>query len=85
MVEIIGSVPELHSLISNDINWIRDQLGNVKEDIREYTSVLYSLVLVQLSNNGNFDTAINYLIGKNKKYLHSGFYMRIVIIIKLSY
>ncbi|CAH1134863.1 unnamed protein product [Ceutorhynchus assimilis] len=67
MIEIIGSLPELHYLLSENVNWIRDQLNNVKEDVREYSATLYALVISRLSDNSQIDKALNYLIEQTTK------------------
>ena len=72
MVEIVGCVPQLRSFVSKDLQWIRDQLNSTKEEVREYASVLYSLVLS--SSTTDFDGAISYLFkqteGKNLESQH---------------
>lgn len=65
MIELIGSIPALDTLISTDITWIKDQLSNVKEEVRELVAVLYSLIVGRVSNS-DFDAAVNSLIGKLK-------------------
>ncbi|RZC32274.1 proteasome-associated protein ECM29 -like [Asbolus verrucosus] len=51
----------LNSFISKDIQWIRDQLNSTKEEVREYASVLYALVLSKFDVK-EFDSAIHYLL-----------------------
>lgn len=63
MIELIGSIPALDTLISSDITWIKDQLSNVKEEIRELVAILYSLIVGRFSSS-DFETAVNTLIGK---------------------
>lgn len=63
MIELIGSIPALDTLISSDITWIKDQLSNVKEEVRELVAILYSLIVGRFSSS-NFETAVNTLIGK---------------------
>ncbi|XP_066149370.1 proteasome adapter and scaffold protein ECM29 [Euwallacea fornicatus] len=67
MIELIGSVPELDSLILIEANWIRDQLSNVKEDVREYASILYSLVVAKQCKKSDFDATISYLLEQTSK------------------
>ncbi|KAF7270517.1 hypothetical protein GWI33_016522 [Rhynchophorus ferrugineus] len=64
MTELIASVPELKSLVAKDVQWLRDQLNNTKEEVREYNAVLYSLVLVETVDDAAFIEAIKYLIGQ---------------------
>jgi proteasome component ECM29 len=61
MVEIIGCVPQLNTFISKDTLWIRDQLNSSKEEVREYASALYALVL-KTTEAKEFESAINYLL-----------------------
>lgn len=63
MIELIGSIPALDTLISSDITWIKDQLSNVKEEVRELVAILYSLIVGRFSSS-DFETAVNTLIGK---------------------
>ncbi|XP_050294249.1 proteasome adapter and scaffold protein ECM29-like [Anthonomus grandis grandis] len=68
MTELIGSVPDLHNLMVTDMDWITNQLNNVKEEIRENVAILYSLVLTLMSDGDDFDKSVKYLIeqcGKN--------------------
>lgn len=67
MIELIGSIPALDTLISTDITWLKDQLSNVKEEIRELVAILYSLIVGRFSS-ADFDAVLNTLIGKLKFY-----------------
>lgn len=67
MIELIGSIPALDTLISTDITWLKDQLSNVKEEIRELVAILYSLIVGRFSS-ADFDVVVNTLIGKLKFY-----------------
>lgn len=58
MVEIIGCVPQLNSVFFKDTQGVRDLLNSTKEEVREYASTLYSLVLT----SSEFESAINYLL-----------------------
>ncbi|CAH1974017.1 unnamed protein product [Acanthoscelides obtectus] len=64
MVELIGCVPFLHTLLSNDLQWIKDQLSSTKEEIREYSALLYSLVLTGSTKNSEFESAVNALMSQ---------------------
>ncbi|KAL1514253.1 hypothetical protein ABEB36_003540 [Hypothenemus hampei] len=65
-IEMIGAAPELTTLANSDLKWVRDQLNNVKEDVREYAALLYSLLTKELSMD-NFDSEIKYLIEQTSK------------------
>lgn len=65
MIELIGSIPALDTVISTDITWLKDQLSNVKEEVRELVAILYSLIVGRFSS-ADFDVVVNALIGKLK-------------------
>nr|CAH7763652.1 unnamed protein product [Callosobruchus chinensis] len=64
MVELIGCVSSLHAHLCNDLNWLKDQLSSTKEEIREYSALLYSLVLTRSTNSNDFESAVNTLMSQ---------------------
>lgn len=62
MVEIIGCVPKLSSSLMNNIDWIRDLMNSTKEEIREFASVLYAVVINEVLSEKDFENAINHLV-----------------------
>lgn len=64
MIELTGCVPVLHTHILKDLQWIRDQLNSTKEEVRELSALLYAVILTHSTNDGEFETAINYLISQ---------------------
>ncbi|XP_019760174.1 proteasome adapter and scaffold protein ECM29 [Dendroctonus ponderosae] len=68
LIELLGCVPNLHTLITDaNMLWMQAQLGNLKEDIRGYVAVLYALVLPLKGNSENFDGAVRGLIEHTAK------------------
>ncbi|XP_044754481.1 proteasome adapter and scaffold protein ECM29 [Coccinella septempunctata] len=62
LVEAIGCLPQYSSVLSEDTNWINDQLlSSVKTEVREYASVLYGLLLMNVEQK-KFEEAIQCLI-----------------------
>lgn len=64
MVEVVGCVPDLHAVLKDNLNWVRDLLNSMKEEIREQASVLYGVVANEAFDDKSFETAINYLINQ---------------------
>nr|XP_022915862.1 proteasome-associated protein ECM29 homolog isoform X1 [Onthophagus taurus] len=72
MSEIIGCVPNLYKSLSNDINWLRDLLNSVKEEVREQVALLYAVTINPALNDDDFNKALEYLIKQtNSKNLES--------------
>ncbi|KAF5283686.1 hypothetical protein FQR65_LT13757 [Abscondita terminalis] len=66
MVEVIGCVPKLASLVIDKLNWIRDLLNSTKEEIREISSLLYALIISEVLSEKEFESAVEYLISQTK-------------------
>lgn len=62
MLEIVGCVPQLYSVLVKDMNWLRDLMNSLKEEIREQAAVLYAVILNYGSSEKDFDEAIDFLI-----------------------
>lgn len=62
MLELVGCLPSLHTNVSKDLKWIKDQLSAAKDEIREYAAALYGLVLSISVSDVEFETAIKTLI-----------------------
>ncbi|KAJ8977535.1 hypothetical protein NQ317_010055 [Molorchus minor] len=65
MVELIGCVPSLTVHVSKDLHRIREQLNTTKEEIREYSALLYAVLLVYSTEDSEFEMAINYLLSQS--------------------
>lgn len=64
MLEIVGCVPKLHTILTKNIQWLRDLLTSVNENIRELASMLYAIVISHAYNNDDFEKVINFLISQ---------------------
>ncbi|CAG9861828.1 unnamed protein product [Phyllotreta striolata] len=62
MIELIGCLPIVHEHILKNLQWIKDQLSNTKEEIRELTSLLYALLLTFSAKDADFTIALKNLI-----------------------
>ncbi|KAB0794456.1 hypothetical protein PPYR_11295 [Photinus pyralis] len=72
MLEVIGCIPKLALTLKSNLNWVRDLLNSTKEEVREITSVLYSLIINEVLSPKDFEDAINYLITQtNNKMLET--------------
>lgn len=72
MVELVGCLPAIHSQVSKDLSWIKDQISSVKEEIREYSALLYALVLASSVQDNEFESAMNTFISQvNSKNLEA--------------
>ncbi|CAG9821950.1 unnamed protein product [Phaedon cochleariae] len=55
-----------------DISWIKDQLSSTKEDVREYSAILYAAILTHSVTDNEFEVAIKDLLTQaNSKNLES--------------
>ncbi|KAL3269226.1 hypothetical protein HHI36_008307 [Cryptolaemus montrouzieri] len=62
LVEALGCLPLYSSVLSEDMNWVRDQLlSSTKEEVREYGAVLYGILLAN-SEDKQFNENVQYLI-----------------------
>lgn len=61
MLEVVGCVPDMHRVLSENLQWLRDLLSSVNETIRELASLLYSVLISNTYNNDDFEKVINYL------------------------
>lgn len=64
MLEVIGCVPELYKVLLENVNWIRDLLASMKEEVREQAAVLYGIVAERAFDEKGFESAIGYLISQ---------------------
>lgn len=64
MIELVGCLPPLHTYITKDLKWIKDQLSSAKEEVREYTALLYGIVLSVSTTGTEFDTAVKTLLNE---------------------
>lgn len=62
MIELIGCLAPLHTILAKDMQWSRDLLGNTKEEIREHASLLHGLMLSETLSDDEFDKALGNLI-----------------------
>ncbi|KAG5880535.1 hypothetical protein JTB14_026768 [Gonioctena quinquepunctata] len=67
MVELVGCLPSLHQYITKDISWIKDQLSSTKEQVREYSAILYSLILTFSADNSEFEKAVMALVSQTNE------------------
>lgn len=76
MLEVVGCVPDMHRILSENLQWLRDLLSSVNETIREFASLLYSIIISNTYNNDDFEKVINYLKlqceSKNLEAQHGG-------------
>lgn len=61
MLEVVGCVPELHTVLLKNIQWLRDLLNSLNETVRELAALLYAIVINQAYNDKDFEEVINYL------------------------
>ncbi|XP_056640479.1 proteasome adapter and scaffold protein ECM29 [Diorhabda sublineata] len=61
MVELVGCLPQLRENVSKNLQWIKDQLSSTKEEVREISSLLYSIILSS-SSDSEFDLAVKSLL-----------------------
>uniref|UniRef100_A0A6P7FNW0 Proteasome-associated protein ECM29 homolog n=1 Tax=Diabrotica virgifera virgifera TaxID=50390 RepID=A0A6P7FNW0_DIAVI len=64
MVELVGCVPNLHQYVLNNFQWVKDQLSAIKEDIREISSLLYSIILTCSASDADLATEVKDLISQ---------------------
>ncbi|CAG9835676.1 unnamed protein product [Diabrotica balteata] len=64
MVELVGCVPNLHQYLLNNFQWVKDQLSAIKEEIREISSLLYSIILTCSANDVDLATEVKDLISQ---------------------
>lgn len=62
MLEVVGCVPQLYSALAKDLNWFRDLLNSLKEEIREQAAVLYGIMLNYGGSDKDFEDAVDFLI-----------------------
>lgn len=62
MLEVIGCVPKLHTTLTKNVQWLRDLLSSVKEEVREYASLLYAIYVNNAFTEIEFEKVINFLI-----------------------
>lgn len=70
MIELVGCLPALHTHLSKDLKWIKDQLSHAREEIRDYAALLYGIILSLSTTETEFEAAIRTLISdtSNKSY-----------------
>lgn len=72
MVELVGCLPSLHVHVSKDLGWIKGQICSTKEEIREYSVLLYALILNSLAQDSEFESAVKPFISQiNSKNLEA--------------
>lgn len=73
-MEIVGCVPASHKLLLNDLKWIRELINSTKEEIREFASLLYGIIIAHgLPDDDKFEETVKDLITgtENNKYLET--------------
>lgn len=73
LLELVGCHPVLHTFLVDDVSWIKDMLNSGKEEVREFASVLYGILVAHVLDDNKFDSALKDLINatKNDKYLET--------------
>lgn len=72
MLEVVGCVPNLYTVFSDHINWLRDLLSSTKEEVREQAAVLYAVIINRALDEKNFESAVEYLVSQtNNKSLEA--------------
>ncbi|KAK9746868.1 Proteasome stabiliser [Popillia japonica] len=62
MLEVVGCVPQVYTVLAKDLNWLRDLMNSLKEEIREQAAALYAVMLNYGTSEKEFDEAIDFLL-----------------------